>query len=84
MDIRSLTTFIQVAESGSFTKAAKKLGYSQSTVSFQIKQLETELNSRLFERINHTVMLTDNGRMLLGYANQMQKLDREMQEAMQK
>ena len=39
MDLRSLTTFIQVAESGSFTRAAQQLGYSQPTISVQIKQL---------------------------------------------
>ena len=40
MELRNLITFIHVAELGSFTKAAEQLGYSQSTVSFQIKQLE--------------------------------------------
>ena len=51
MDIKNLTTFIHVAELGSFTKAAEVLGFSQSTVSFQIKQLENELDAQLFERI---------------------------------
>ena len=40
MELRNLITFIHVAELGSFTKAAEALDYSQSTVSFQIKQLE--------------------------------------------
>lgn len=83
MDIRNLITFIHVAELGSFTKAAAKLGYSQSTVSFQIKQLETELKSQLFERINHTVVLTENGRETLKYAHQISKLTKELQENMQ-
>ena len=43
MEIRNLITFVHVAELNSFTKAAKVLDYSQSTVSFQIKQLENEL-----------------------------------------
>mgnify|MGYP000100574447 CR=1 FL=1 len=43
MDIKNLVTFIHVAELRSFTKAGDKLGYSQSTVSFQIRQLENEL-----------------------------------------
>ena len=55
MEIKNLISFIQVAELNSFTKAAEVLGYSQSTVSFQIKQLETELGCLLFERINHTI-----------------------------
>ena len=62
MDIKNLTTFIHVAELGSFTKAAEVLGFSQSTVSFQIKQLENELDAQLFERINRTVSLTENRR----------------------
>ena len=65
MDIKNLNTFILVAEMNSFSKAAVKLGYSQSTVSFQIKQLEQEFNSQLFERINHTVALTEKGREVL-------------------
>jgi len=69
MEIRNLLTFIRVAEQNSFTKAAALLGYSQSTVSFQIKQLEEELSCLLFERINHTISLTEQGRQLLDYAH---------------
>lgn len=79
MDIKNLVTFMHVAELSSFTKAAKVLGYSQSTVSFQIKQLETELNSQLFERIHHTVTLTEKGRKVLKYAHQVSKLTQEME-----
>ena len=79
MEIKNLDTFIQVAELSSFTKAADKLGYSQSTVSFQIKQLETELGAQLFERINHTVSLTERGKEILMYAHQILKLTREME-----
>ena len=43
MDIKALTIFMEVAELGSFTKVGEKLGYSQPTISFQIKQLEKEL-----------------------------------------
>ena len=48
MELRNLITFIYVAELGSFTKAAEQLGYSQSTISFQIKQLEDEFGCLLF------------------------------------
>lgn len=70
MEIRNLVTFVQVAELNSFTKAAQVLDYSQSTVSFQIKQLESELDCLLFERINHTIRLTERGKELLEYAKQ--------------
>lgn len=77
MEIRNLVTFVTVAEHGSFTKASSVLGYSQSTVSFQIKQLETELDCLLFERINHTIALTQRGKELLDYAQQIINLTEE-------
>ena len=82
MEIRNLITFVRVAELNSFTKAAKALDYSQSTVSFQIKQLETEFGCLLFERINHTLMLTDKGRRLLAYAQEVTRLTNEFQQNM--
>ncbi len=80
MELRNLNTFIQVVEFGSFTKAAEQLGYSQSTVSFQIKQLEEELGCLLFERINHTITLTERGKDLVAYAHQVQTLTEEFKE----
>ena len=74
MELKNLITFIHVAELCSFTKASERLGFSQSTVSFQIRQLEEELNLRLFDRINHTVVLTAKGREVLNYAHQINKL----------
>lgn len=74
MEIRNLRTFQQVAERNSFTAAAAALGYSQSTVSFQIKQLEQELGCLLFERINHTLTLTEQGRNTLDYAQSVLRL----------
>lgn len=78
MDFKSLNTFIQVAELNSFTKAGEKLGYSQPTVSFQIKQLESELGVQLFERIGHTINLTDGGRQALAYAQEICRMSDKM------
>lgn len=83
MDIRNLVTFIHVAELNSFTKAAAVLGYSQSTVSFQIRQLEEELHFPLFERIRHTVALTEKGREVLEYAHRITRLAQELEESIQ-
>ena len=80
MQLRNLVTFIHVAELGSFTKAAELQGYSQSTVSFQIKQLEEELDCLLFERINHMITLTDRGHELVSYAHQIRALMDEFRE----
>lgn len=80
MELRNLITFIHVAELGSFTKTAEHLGYSQSTVSFQIKQLEDELGCLLFERINHTIALTERGRELVSYAHRIRALTDEFKD----
>lgn len=84
MELRNLITFIHVAELGSFTKAAEQLGYSQSTVSFQIKQLEEELGCLLFERINHTITLTERGHELVSYAHGVRALMDEFKENLTK
>lgn len=78
MDLQGLNIFIQVAELNSFTKAGERLGYSQPTVSFQIKQLEQELGVKLFDRIGHTVSITDAGRNVLTYAQKICQLSEEM------
>ena len=83
MELRNLITFIHIAELGSFTKAAEQLGYSQSTVSAQIKQLEKELGCLLFERINHTVTLTEKGHELVSYAHQIRALTEDFKESLQ-
>lgn len=80
MELRNLITFIHVAELGSFTKAAEQLGYSQSTVSFQIKQLEDELKCLLFERINHTITLTERGHELVSYAHRVRAITDEFKD----
>ena len=78
MDLRSLTIFMEAAELGSFTQTGEKLGYSQPTISFQIKLLEKELGVQLFDRIGHTVSLTDAGRAALTYAQSICQLSQEM------
>lgn len=80
MELRNLITFIHVAELGSFTKAAEQLDYSQSTISFQIKQLEEELGCLLFERIGHTITLTERGHALVSCAHQIRALTDEFKE----
>lgn len=68
MELRGITTFIQVAQLKSFSKAAKQLGYSQAAVTIQIKQLEQELNVHLFDRIGKQTTLTHQGIVFYEYA----------------
>ena len=69
MEIRNLITFQKICELGSFSKAAGLLGYSQSAVTMQIKQLESELHVMLFDRVNKSIRMTDDGKRLLSYAD---------------
>jgi len=65
MDLRSIMTIKTILTEGSFQKAAQRLNYSQSTVTFQVRQLENELSVQLFERIGRRMALTQAGRDIL-------------------
>ena len=67
MNTKSLLTFKTILETGSFQKAADKLSYTQSTVTFQMKQLEEELAIKLFEKIGRKMELTQAGKDILPY-----------------
>ena len=69
MEFRQLQTFVTIAQSESFSRAAELLGYSQSAVTVQIRLLEAEMNVRLFDRMGKKTVLTAQGRQLLEYAN---------------
>lgn len=77
LQIDLLRAFHEVAETGSFTRAARRLNRVQSAVSMQIKRLEEAVGRPLFERGGRRVALTDEGVMLLGYARRMLSLNRE-------
>ena len=68
MEFREISTFLQVAQYQSFSKAARHLGYSQAAVTIQIKQLENELGVHLFDRIGKQISLTHQGQVFYQYA----------------
>ena len=70
MELRQLKYFITSADTLNFTEAARQCFITQSTLSQQIKQLETELGVQLFERVGKRVFLTETGRGFLPYARQ--------------
>ena len=78
MTIIQLETFISIEKTGSFSGAAAELGYAQSTVTMQMKQLEDELGCLLFDRLGKKVVLTAEGERLLGYATKMVQIEREI------
>lgn len=65
MELRQLKYFVKAAETLNFSEAAKTLAVTQSTLSQQIRQLETELDIKLFQRNSHEVTLTEAGEELL-------------------
>ncbi|MHA1153733.1 MAG: LysR substrate-binding domain-containing protein [Alphaproteobacteria bacterium] len=77
LDLDLLRTFVAVAETGGFTRAAGRLGRVQSAVSMQVKRLEEVVGGRLFERSNRKVTLSEEGEVLLGYARRMLSLNQE-------
>lgn len=69
MELKYLYTFRTIIEEGGFSKAAKKLNYTQSTITFQINQLEQEFSVQLFEKIGRKMVLTKAGENFLPYVN---------------
>lgn len=63
--IGGLTTFVAAAKHGSFTRAASELHLTQGAVSRQIRDIETRLGIRLFERVRQRIVLTDSGKVYL-------------------
>ena len=64
MEIRQLEYFREIATTGSINEAARRLNMSQPPLSYQMKQLEAELNVTLFERNRTGVTLTEAGKLL--------------------
>ncbi|OAS19890.1 LysR family transcriptional regulator [Paenibacillus oryzisoli] len=80
LDGRSMKTFITVMEEKSFSKAALKLGYVQSTVTMHILQLEQTLGQALFTRLPRGVELTGAGREVAPFAYRFLQLGESLQE----
>ncbi len=80
MNLKQLEAFVQVAEGGSFSKAAKELYLTQPTISAHIASLEKELSVRLFVRNTKEVGLSDDGKDLYKYARQIVDLEKKIEE----
>lgn len=67
MELKYLNTVKTILETGSFQNAARRLNYTQSTVTFQIQQLEQELNVKLFEKIGRKMVMTQACKDIMPY-----------------
>ena len=80
MNLKQLEAFVEVAQSGSFSKAARRLYLTQPTVSAHVLSLEKELDVRLFVRNTKEVGLTEEGQRLFFHAKQMVDLEKKIEE----
>ena len=71
LDLKKLHSFLTIAETGSFARAAQLLNYSPATITVQIQQLEQELGTCLFDRIGKKIFLTNDGHRLYSYAQKL-------------
>ncbi len=81
MDLAALRIFRAVAQDGSVTQAAVRLNTVQSNVTARIRQLEVELATPLFDRINRRLVITPAGRLLVDYAERLLSLAEEASDA---
>jgi DNA-binding transcriptional LysR family regulator len=77
LDLDQLQTFITIADTGSFTRAAEEVHRTQSAVSMQMRRLEERIGKPLFEKDGRMNRLTEEGDRLLAFARRMLRLNRE-------
>ncbi len=78
LNYHHLIYFREIANEGSISKASEKLLIGQPALSAQLKQLEDQLEIELFERKNRKLILTDAGKVVLKYANEIGQLGQEL------
>lgn len=83
LNYHHLLYFWVVARKGSIVRASQELNLAQSTISGQIRVLEEEVGDKLFMRVGRNLALTDTGRMVYRYADEIFTLGRELREALQ-
>ncbi len=81
MDFDQLHTFLEIVRLKSFSKAAQTCYRTQPAISAQVRQLEQELRTELFERFGSRISLTTAGRIFADYAAQMLDVRRRAQDA---
>lgn len=81
MDLDQLHTFLEIVRLKSFSKAAETCYRTQPAISAQVRQLELDLNTALFDRLGTRIALTTAGRIFAGFAEQILDLRRQAQDA---
>lgn len=82
LNYKHLHCFWSVAQAGSLSRAAEKLGVTPQTLSEQVKQLEVHVGTALFTRNGRGLQLTETGRLVSGYADEMFSLAQSLEDAL--
>jgi LysR family transcriptional activator of nhaA len=83
LNYHHLLYFWTVAREGSITAACGKLHLAQPTISGQLKKLETRIGGKLYERVGRELVLTELGRMVYGYADEIFSIGQELSDAIE-
>src|SRR5210317_1279180 len=83
INFKHLRYFWAVAANGSIARAADILHLTPQTISGQLRELEEQLDVKLFEKSGRNLALTDSGRMVFSYADEMFRLGNELQDVLQ-
>src|ERR1700686_5116777 len=82
MELHPLRVFLAVAAEKSFSRAAEKLLRTQPAISLSIQRLEVELGEKLIDRSAKDLLLTDSGKVVVGYARRFENLQGELENAL--
>ena len=75
MELKQLKIFYSLAQELNFTRVAEKIGYTQANITIQIKSLEDELQTKLFNRMGKQISLTEDGQKLYSLVIEMLRLE---------
>ena len=83
LNLKHLRYFWAVAANGSIARASEILHVTPQTISGQLRELEEQLNAKLFEKSGRNLALTDTGRLVFSYADEMFRLGDELQDVLE-
>ncbi len=82
LNLKHLRYFWAVARNGSIARASEELHLTPQTISGQLKELEEAVDARRFEKVGRNLALTDTGRVVFSYADEMFRLSAELQDVL--
>ncbi len=82
LNLKHLRYFWAVASNGSIARASELLHVTPQTISGQLRELEDQIGTKLFQKAGRNLALTEAGRLVFSYANEMFRLSNELQDVL--